>query len=928
MCNYIKTFREILQQSPKTEDILIEAENYYAHISDSKAPEKLAEHNSLVQEKFLFLCEQHGLDEVVNKLISDLLENEKNNANLINYVKRLFVNVVVFHDYGKVNENFQVKKMNNSYFKENSQNPLKDHHSALGAYLYIVKHCAEIENSFKEAVQKARLTEYTLAFSYVIFKHHASKLISKEDIIKRFLFSPKEISFLKSYLAKYQFEISDHLAIKLFENNPNIKKINVAWVFEKETRWIEKFSFYALMRLAFSLLTAADYLASCQYANNLTIKDLGVLDRSRIEQIYEFVTKSDFLDKNQEKINFNKYIYQDIDTRDIPPAPQEASKENLNILRKRMAIEVIKNVRENSLCNLFYIEAPTGGGKTNLSLLATLELLKANKNLNKVFYVFPFTTLITQTYRSILENLGLKESEIIELHSKAPFPENEAHDGKYGKEKLNYLDYLFANYPFVLLSHIKFFDIFKTNEKESNYLLHRLANAVVVIDELQSYPPSHWDKIIYFIRNYAEFFNIKFILMSATLPRLDRLTTAARERENLSFVDLLPNVIERYFQNPNFAQRVQFRFDLLEQKEMTFEELAKKVFEKSIELAAIDLGSNKPQNSVFSIVEFIFKRSATQFYYEVARLQETNPFFDEIFVLSGTILEHRRRFIIDFLKNPTNRYKKILLITTQVVEAGVDIDMDLGFKNISLIDSDEQLAGRINRNVGKKGCELYLFKINEPAILYRNDKRYEVTKKLSKEEYTDILEKKDFDKLYKVVLEKIDEWNKTDFAVNFENYKNHVLLLNFEKTHRDFQLIEQKTLSIFVPMSIPVEVFSETELNFLRKANILPDAADKIEGSAVFDLYIELVENKKNDFFTQKIEFKIMQAILAKFTFSIFYSEPMLRKFIPYADIEKTSNQQGELSYGFLYLARYTEIYDECFGLRESEFESSEHCLL
>ncbi|MBK6948879.1 MAG: hypothetical protein IPH16_13240 [Haliscomenobacter sp.] len=72
----------------------------------------------------------------------------------------------------------------------------------------------------------------------------------------------------------------------------------------------------------------------------------------------------------------------------------------------------------------------------------------------------------------------------------------------------------------------------------------------------------------------------------------------------------------------------------------------------------------------------------------------------------------------------------MLLITTQVVEAGVDIDMDLGFKNVSLIDSDEQLAGRVNRNVGKENCEVYLFRLNDATILYGKDYRYHITKNL------------------------------------------------------------------------------------------------------------------------------------------------------------------------------------------------------
>ena len=79
---------------------------------------------------------------------------------------------------------------------------------------------------------------------------------------------------------------------------------------------------------------------------------------------------------------------------------------------------MITNVRRNRDKNLFYIEAPTGGGKTNVSMLAVAELLK-DKTLNKIFYVFPFTTLITQTYVSLKDVFGLKNDEIIELHSKA-----------------------------------------------------------------------------------------------------------------------------------------------------------------------------------------------------------------------------------------------------------------------------------------------------------------------------------------------------------------------------------------------------------------------------------------------------------------------------------------------------------------------------
>ncbi|MCB9001307.1 MAG: DEAD/DEAH box helicase [Bacteroidales bacterium] len=118
-------------------------------------------------------------------------------------------------------------------------------------------------------------------------------------------------------------------------------------------------------------------------------------------------------------------------------------------------------MKKNTDKNLFYIEAPTGGGKTNVSMLALTELLKTDNSLQKVFYVFPFTTLITQTYQSLKDTLGLSDSELAEVHSKAAIQ-----TGKYENDYLNYLDGLFMNYPITLLSHIRFFDVLKTNEKE------------------------------------------------------------------------------------------------------------------------------------------------------------------------------------------------------------------------------------------------------------------------------------------------------------------------------------------------------------------------------------------------------------------------------------------------------------------------------
>lgn len=921
MSSYYRAVESILNETASINRFLIDADKYFAHIPAigtlTGKPELLCEHIELVQDYFIKLVSAHHLDNVIDTLIQTFLsENKITNDDVGQFIKKLFVDTIVFHDFGKINENFQAHKykMNNPFFKgkEIADSPISTNHSSLGAFLYISKKNEEIYHQFKQDEQ-AILIVVTLVFSYSIFKHH--NRIFNNELQDTVCFKEEYIPFLKKYKDKYQFSINE----KLY---PTEKFVSFIFTHPK-FRFLNSFSLYSLLRLNFSLLTASDYLATSEYMSGFPVSNFGLLSKERIEEIYKNVSDREWINQEEKKENYNRNTYQKLDSFEFKN-PKKESGANLNILRQEMAVEIIRNTRANIDKYLFYIEAPTGGGKTNLSMLAAIELLRnSNGSLNKVFYVFPFTTLITQTYKAIVETLGLNENEVVELHSKAGFKTKENdEDDKYGSEKKNYIDNLFVNYPFCLLTHIKFFDLLKTNEKEANYLLHRLANSVVVIDELQSYNPEHWDKIIYFIKKYAKAYNIRFILMSATLPKLDKLNVIKDQVDE--FVYLLPEAKENYFRNPNFCNRVNFNFDLLNNKALTLKELSEKLIEESKKYAEKDFGKTKPLKSVYTIIEFIFKKSATLFYEEI----KDNEFFDEIFVLSGTILENRRKEIINYLKNKSNRKKRILLITTQVVEAGVDIDMDLGFKDRSLIDSDEQLAGRINRNVNKKDCTLFLFNYNKEAIIYGKDKRFELTKKnITRGQYEEILRTKNFDYLYDLVMNDKNNWNLKEMASGFSEYESKIKNLRFQSAHEDFKLIDQTNISCFIPLAIPVivkgaidnsfeKIFSDGELEFLKSYNIFPNPQGKIEGALVFDLYLHLIENNQ-DFMQKNIDNKKLQGIMSKFIFSLFASPKIEKQLVHFSDEEKSK-------YGYKYIERWQKFYDENFGMSDTDFKSNE----
>lgn len=880
-------------------------ESYFAHISfDEKRKESLNEHILLVQNYFVRLIEVHKLEKIIINLATRFSDDKV----IQEFILELFIKSIAAHDFGKVNPIFQKEKMQNEI--SNFDHELSSGHSLISGYIFSL--LSELTASDKNIPrEKESLIDFIiLSFSYSILKHHSSKL----KYIKTDILYNEKVNDLSMFV-KFFNNLDDSNFISeinefVFQNSQRIFENN-------NDKMMDQFPIFALIKLNYSLLTASDYYATTHFMSSWKKMpdDFGVITNGLKKKIINNIENS---------ISYNKKTYKELNNYK-PEFPKEATTENLNKLRQNLSVEVINGIRENINSNLFYIEAPTGGGKTNLSMLALAEFLRNDidnklNNITKVFYVFPFTTLITQTFNSLKKTLGLDNDEIVQIHSKTGFSEK-FKDDNYGNEKDNIIDYQFVNYPVALLSHIKFFNILKSNKKSENYLMHRLANSVVIIDELQTYPPKEWDKIIYFINNYAKYFNIKFILMSATLPKIDKLLSSKAKRtkfEKQEFVLLNKNK-DKYFTNPNFANRVEFDFEIINDSSFV-----KKYREKYLQKLwqKVQLESKiykKKNNRVHAIIEFIFKKTASEFF---SIANDKNKLFDEIFILSGTILEPRRKEIIAKLKSDNYQFKNILLITTQVVEAGVDIDMDLGFKDTSLIDSDEQLAGRINRNVNKPKCKLYMFELDDAKVIYGEDDRFKKIKNELKHEYSEILKNKNFDKVYDSVMKDINELNKSDDFINLKDYLSSIQKLDFTTVDKDFKLIHNKIsdITIYIPIDLDITIpgskeknFAEAELNFLKENNKFHNDDKTISGESIWELYDRAIQYNEEDFIVQKKKMIILQGLMSKFSFSLgVYSN----------DFKNISSFNiGEEKYGYYFLNHPESVYSYETGINTSEFD-------
>ncbi|MDY0322217.1 MAG: CRISPR-associated helicase Cas3' [Arcobacteraceae bacterium] len=818
---------------------------YKAHLSkDKQNKETLKEHIDLVYEYFLNLIDKNGLELHLNGLFersANLFEEIEAKEEFITFVKYLFAKAIYWHDMGKTNPNFQKEKMLNDI---DDKTEISDsHHSPLGAYLFINHSLDELYDknlSDEEEIMEAII----YLFGFLISQHHGV-IYQYEDVD----FQNEFVGFLDKFNLA-----TEHTKIIQNDNRGFISFFDVV---EKNCETL-----FLLSKSLFSLLIISDYYATAQFMNygntqELKYKDFGLIDDNFRETIYKNFYENQF---DKQLINKSNSDFKDFSEL------QEKSNDNLNHLRNKLFTEVRTNLREtiekNKSQNLFYIEAPTGAGKTNLSLMSVVEILKNDTSINKVFYVFPFTTLITQTYTSIKKTLELNNAQIVQLHSKAKYNQKEEakKDGEYGSEKTNFLDNQFMNYPITLLSHVKFFDILTGISKDDNYIFHRLANSIVIIDEIQTYSPDFWSRIVYLLDMYAKNFNIKFIVMSATLPKIHKIIDS-----QFTFLVSEKNK-PQYFQNPNFGDRVEIDTKVISINKP--EEIYQKLEEESITYQNLETTKSK---KVKTIIEFITKKGADEFY---KHAKEVNLIFDEIFILSGTILEPRRKEIIDFIKNVHD--KNILLVTTQVVEAGVDIDMDIGFKEKSLVDSDEQLAGRINRNSSKEGNKLFLFSIGKgnDKFVYKTDKRKGISA-IYQEDGKDknILETKDFDKFYDQILEKIIGKNELKFMNNLNTYKTDIKNLRFHESH--IKLIDMQSVSVFVPIND--------------------------EAIAVWEEYEKAIQNKEQDLIDRKIDIKKLSAEISKYTFSLADYQGSGIKYL---------KDYGEEKYGYLYLKEWYSEYN------------------
>lgn len=386
---------------------------------------------------------------------------------------------------------------------------------------------------------------------------------------------------------------------------------------------------------------------------------------------------------------------------------KEENKSNINSIRNEIRRSVLKNIAdpENINQKIFTITAPTGTGKTLTSLSAALMLRKMlKKNLElpyepRIIYSLPFTSIIDQNFdvfdevlRQIKDFKELESQYLLKHHylSEIFYKTEDIDKEKDVDESLALIESWESE--IVVTTFIQLFYTLVGYKNRSLKKFHNIVNSIIILDEVQNIPIEYWSLVREILIAMSKYFNCRIILMTATKPLIF---------EDGEYKELVDDY-ETYFKKDEL-NRVCLNIDSRE---------------KSIKDFCGEL-SDWSKNSYLFVFNTI--GSSLDFYNEVkAKIRELGLTF-KVCYLSTNIVPRERRIRIEKIREAIKNNQKIIVISTQLIEAGVDIDCDCVYRDMGPLDSIIQVAGRCNRNKRSNRADMHLVNlVNENGKEFTN----------------------------------------------------------------------------------------------------------------------------------------------------------------------------------------------------------------
>ncbi|VAX35476.1 CRISPR-associated helicase Cas3 [hydrothermal vent metagenome] len=350
-----------------------------------------------------------------------------------------------------------------------------------------------------------------------------------------------------------------------------------------------------------------------------------------------------------------------------------AEKTEVNKIRERVLKDCLSSAEKNT--GLFSLTVPTGGGKTLASMAFALKHAEKYGK-RRIIYVIPFTSIIEQNAKVFRDVLG--DDAVLEHHC------NFVDDAADRITKLRTENW---DAPVVVTTNVQFFDSFFANRTSKCRKLHNISNSVIIFDEIQAIPIEKLRPCLEVIRELSLNYGVSSVLCSATQPAINKSDDF---KEGLEAIREIASDVAGLFQKLK-------RTEVTSIGKQNNEEISERI---------------KKHNQILCVVST--RKQAKNIF------QNTGNHSDHYHLSALMYPAHRTRVLAE-IKHKLKNEQTCRVVSTQLIEAGVDVDFPVVIRSIAGMDSIAQAAGRCNREGLIERGNVFVFEPDEgvPAGYFR-----------------------------------------------------------------------------------------------------------------------------------------------------------------------------------------------------------------
>ena len=413
-----------------------------------------------------------------------------------------------------------------------------------------------------------------------------------------------------------------------------------------------------LVRVLFSCLVDADYLDTEKFMNASSASQRG-----HHKKLSELLI---LLEDHFCKLNNN------------------SEDSTVNVIRRCVQEQCIK--MSSGETGFYSLTVPTGGGKTLSSLLWAMRHAVCNGQ-KRIIIAIPYTSIIVQT-ASVLKSI-FGEENVLEHHSQFIIDSIIDKDIRL-KAKLASENW---DYPIVVTTNVQLFESMFSNKPSDCRKLHNIANSVIILDEVQTLPTDYLQPIVDALKSYQRMFGISVLFTTASQPVLSGLIEGCNPKAAFQGIDGITEIIPKEYALHDRLRRVCLEID---NTGITYDEIADRLSRHDKVLCIVNT-----RNDAREIFERLPKEGMT------------------IHLSRMMCPRHVTKAIQDIKQALSyNSETVIRVVATQLIEAGVDIDFPVVYRQEAGLDSILQAAGRCNREGKLDMATAYVFSLSVEHKLY------------------------------------------------------------------------------------------------------------------------------------------------------------------------------------------------------------------